>query len=286
MKNLPAPTDDNDLPYVAGDVYETCISRVRSRDLREQLRSIRPKVEIEASDYDSKAVNGQLYRKHPHDQVGTVSGDEIVKVYTIRMVKKTASGRPIYDKIMSVPAHRICPLCGVGIVNTLDHYLPKTHFPVFSVTPNNLVPACEWCQGNKGEYFPVTFDSQIFHPYFDNLENDVWLAAEVVIGAPAGFRYFSDPPAHWNDSFKARAVEHLKRLNLHLLYSSNAGSRLSEIRYFLSMLHDKGGIESVRAHLQEQLVSVEVVYKNSWVAAMLRAAISSDWFCDGGFFEE
>ena len=130
MKHLSPPTDENEQPLSAGVVYETCISIVRNAALRERLRSIRPDVENESTDYDDKAASGQLYRKQPHGQVGPVSGSEIVKVYTLRMVPKKSKGRPIYDKIMSAPAHRRCPLCGIGTVNTLDHYLPKTHFPV------------------------------------------------------------------------------------------------------------------------------------------------------------
>ncbi|WP_200232691.1 hypothetical protein [Halorhodospira halochloris] len=242
-------------------------------------------METEASDYDVKAAGRQLYRKQPHGQVGSVSGDEIVKVYTLRMVPKKSKGRSIYDRIMAAPVHGRCPLCGIGTVNTLDHYLPKTFFPVYSVAPNNLVPACNWCQGEKSEYYPITRDGQLLHPYFDNVGNEVWLGAEVVVGAPAGFRYFATPPSHWTQSEKARVAVHMKELNLPVLFSSNAGSRLSEIRARLASLHQKGGEAAVRNHLRDELASIEADHNNSWAAAMYRAAVASDWFCNGGFLE-
>jgi len=285
MRCLPPPADENEQTFVAGDVFETCVSMVKNLALRAQLLAIRQVVETEAADYDIKAAGKQLYRKQPHDQVGTVSGDEIVKVYMLRMVPKKSKGRPTYDRIMSAPAHGRCPLCGIGTVNTLDHYLPKTLFPVFSVTPNNLVPACNWCQREKSEYYPTEKGGQLLHPYFDDVGNDVWLAAEVVVGAPAGFRYFALPPDHWKQSAKARVAAHLKVLNLPMLFSSNAGSRLSEIRARLASLHQKGGEAAVRAHLHEELASIEADHKNSWAAAMYRAAVASDWFCNGGFWE-
>ena len=283
MKRLLPPVDEDGQPLSAAEVYETCVSMVKNGTLKKRLRSIRLDVATESADYDNKAKNGQLYLKNPHDQVGLVSGKDIVKVYSCRMVPKRSTGRSIYDKIMSAPAYRRCPLCGIGTVNTLDHYLPKTHFPVFSVTPNNLVPVCEWCQGEKGEYYPTTKGDQILHPYFDDLDNEVWLAAKVIAGAPAGFKYFAAPPIHWTQIDKDRVATHLNKLNLKLLFSSNAGSRLSEIRAQLSNLHQQGGVNSVSAYLNEELVSIEVAHKNSWVAAMYRAAIESDWFCDGGF---
>jgi len=51
----------------------------------------------------------------------------------------------------------------------------------------------------------------------------------------------------------------------------------------LTKLYDAGGSDAVRAHLREELNSIEEDQKNSWVTAMYRGAIASDWFCDGGF---
>jgi hypothetical protein len=105
----------------------------------------------------------------------------------------------------------------------------------------------------------------------------------VVEGTPAAFRYHTAPPAKWALDDKARVAVHLKELNLGSLFSSNAGSRLTEIRGRLVKLHNAGGSNAVRAHLKEELDSMEDDCKNSWVAAMYRAALSSAWFCNGGF---
>lgn len=285
MRYLQLPTDGNEQPLNAGEVFEICVSMVRKPALRAQLRAVRQVVENEAQDYDTKASAMHLYQKQPHVQIGTVSRDKMVKVYTLRMVPKSSKGRPIYDIIMTAPVNGRCPLCGIGTVNTLDHYLPKNFFPVYSVLPNNLVPVCNWCQGEKSDYYPTTEDEQLLHPYFDDLDNEVWLMAEVAEGSPAGFRYFASPPAHWTPSAKERVVAHLKKLNLQKLFSSNAGSRLSEIRARLTTLHQKGGGEAVREHLYEELASIEATHRNSWSAAMYRAAVASDWFCNGGFME-
>ncbi|MBU1169151.1 MAG: hypothetical protein KKD44_06245 [Proteobacteria bacterium] len=107
----------------------------------------------------------------------------------------------------------------------------------------------------------------------------------MLTGIPAAFRYFTSPPENWSMPAKTRVETHLKKLHLQELFSHNAGSRLSAIRFRLNKLHKKGGIDSVRAHLNEELESIEADFKNSWAAAMYRAAIDSDWFCDGGFSE-
>jgi hypothetical protein len=157
----------------------TCISVVRDRDLKARLSRAKTMVERQSEIYDEKATDSRLYQLRPHAAVGEVTDVEMIKVYTERMVPKGRPGRPYYDRIFSKPVHGRCPFCGIGTVNTLDHYLPKTHFPVFSVTPNNLVPACSWCQGEKREYFPSTKAGQIIHPYFDDFGKETWLSATV-----------------------------------------------------------------------------------------------------------
>lgn len=283
MRRLPPPKDQNGQPLTAGDVFETCISRVKNKALKTRLQAIRQEVEDCAEAYDIRAEAAELYNTQAHNQVGGVSQKEMVKVYDDRMVPEKSPGRYIYDKIKLAPPHRRCPLCGIGTVTTLDHFLPKAHFPNLTVTPNNLVPACDWCQGEKWEYYADTKGGQLLHPYFDDYENELWLRAEVIVGVPAAFRYFSLPPANWEEWKKERVATHLRKLNLSQLFTSNAGSRLSEIRARLERLYRQGGDVAVRSHLQEDLLSAEAENINSWPAAMFRAAIESDWFCDGGF---
>lgn len=286
MRYLPPPKDHNALPLDAGEVFGTCVEMVKNKKLRTMLNGIRSNVEKAATDYDYKAKRSELFLTVSHGDVGGVSAAEMVKVYSGRMVPKTAVGRPLYNRIMSFPVNQICPLCGIGTVNTLDHYLPKQHFPVFSVTPNNLVPACSWCQFEKKEYYAKNKGEQLLHPYYDDFDGEEWLRAEVVQGPPAAFRFYSFPPSGWSPAKKERAATHLKKLNLASLFTSNAGSRLSEIRTRLSTLFQKGSKGAVRSHLKEELASIEVDQKNSWVAAMYRAAVNSDWFCEGGFDEK
>jgi hypothetical protein len=283
MRYLSLPTDDNADAFVAQDVFDTCVAMVKNAELKLRLEAISPDIEKAAVDYDLAAAKKTLYLTPPTTKIRQVVAEELVKIYTLRMVPKRAKGRPIYDQIMSLPVNGRCPFCGIGTVNTLDHYLPKTHFPMLAVTPHNLVPACTWCQGEKMEYFSKTAGGQLLHPYFDDFDQDIWLTAEVVVGSPAGFRYHASPPATWTQEQKARVAAHLKELKLGSLFGSNAGSRLVEIRGRLTKLHEAGGVHVVRAHLSEELGSIEEDQMNSWVAAMYRGAIGSYWFCDGGF---
>lgn len=62
-----------------------------------------------------------------------------------------------------------CPACGEpGKPNTLDHYLPKTSYPHFCITPLNLFPMCDACQDLKDTKTGDANNPRFFiHPYFD-----------------------------------------------------------------------------------------------------------------------
>lgn len=43
-----------------------------------------------------------------------------------------------------------CPLCGINDVTDIDHYMPRSVFPEYSVHPFNLIPICHECN-KKGD---------------------------------------------------------------------------------------------------------------------------------------
>ena len=283
MLQLPLPQDENGIPFVPVKVFDLCISQIRDARLKARLLRIRNLIASAAADYDVAATAARLWELPAQTHVGLVTAREMMDVYSLRMVPKTQPGRPVYDKILNSPKHGRCPLCDVGTANTLDHHLPKSSYPALAVTPNNLVPSCQWCQSAKMDAGAASAGDQTFHPYFENFQSAVWLHAAVVEGVPAAFEFSVHAPSNWNTTVVQRLNSHLSTFKLPQLYSSNAGSVLAGIRSRLAKLLGTGGAEAVRNHLQEEVESWEKESTNSWEAAMYRAAVSSDWFCAGGF---
>lgn len=66
--------------------------------------------------------------------------------------------------------HPCCPMCGSGGRGHLDHFLPRTAYPEFSVFGLNLVPTCASCNsGSKGDTYQGNAPERFLHPYFDTL---------------------------------------------------------------------------------------------------------------------
>lgn len=277
MRKINKPTDDPKY------VYLTCISRVRNPGLKGRLETIADDIKEAAEHFDDVGSRREFYTLLEHNNVAGVTQAEMEKVYTERMVPRGTPGRKFYDKIKAAPSYGICPLCGQRPVSTLDHYLPKTSFPSFAVTPYNLVPACSDCNKIKSDDIPTNAEQQTIHPYYDDIENEQWLFAKVLTSSPVSIQFFADPPVRFDNILKDRIKEHFKVFDLASLYASQSGVELANIGYRLNDLLGKAGAGQVQEHLQEEFNSRFANHKNSWQTAMYQAMANSTWFYSGGF---
>jgi len=269
----------------AGKTFETCIERVRNPATRRCLTAIRPNIEVAATDYVEKAKAGELHLIQQTDAVGTVPGSEMVKTYDERMAKKGQPGRPIYDQIKLLPRGDRCPFCDHRNVSTLDHFLPKTRYPIFAVAPFNLVGACADCNRTKLDTAPTSAEDTVLHPYFDDVNDQQWLFARVVQTVPAAVTFHVIDVDKWDDVLNARIARQFNLLGLADLYSSQAARETTDIRRNLERHFEYGGAAVVRAELEYQWESRQQNRANSWQTATYEALAESDWFCDGGFSE-
>jgi hypothetical protein len=277
MRPLPKPTDD------PSAVFLTCISNIRTPLLKERLTLIAPRIAAAAILYESAGATASFHAIAPNGLAGTeVTQRQMVGVYNQRMARKNSPGRPIYDRLKAAAPDDRCPLCGQGVVSTLDHHLPEARYPELAVTPLNLVPACSDCNRAKHNWYPLTAGHQTLHPYFDDLETDIWLRAHVIEESPAALKFFIDPPAGSSHPMQARVKRHFEVFRLALLYGSHSASELSSIGHQIRALYLRAGPESVRSHLDEERISREAANTNSWQAATYRALVASDWYCAGG----
>ncbi len=101
---------------------------------------------------------------------------EEMKPSFLTLYEKPAKGSVQGAMLTSMRAHglMLCPGCGeAGRPNTLDHYLPKGKYPHLCVTPQNLFPMCDVCQGAKGSKTGDHVDARFFiHPYYDAFAAD------------------------------------------------------------------------------------------------------------------
>lgn len=263
MKNLQIPLRNVDVRTI----YNDCAAAFRDKTALSYI--------------DEAVAASAAYKKHvpkdiinfPQSKIKEGDEEKIIKIYTEKFAKKGSLGRKYYDAIM-VNANGRCPICGSGKLKNLDHFMPKSLYPILCVTPANLIPVCRDCNLDKKDYFDTDYYSIPFNPYFDSMD-DKWL--ECVID------YYNDNT--YDISYKngydksideqkwKKYEKHLTIFDLNSTFSARASEKMENCRYYFKNLLNSCGVDGVLESLIDHLQSIEKNDINSWDAALYRELI-------------
>ena len=278
MKSLPKPA------YAARATLELCADNLEDEDLRDRLKEIADDVEKAETTYEECGKNAKLFTIPQADNIaGKVTMGEMRRLYKGTFSRDETPTRAIYDELKAAPKSDICPLCAQRVVATLDHYLAQSKHPVYAVTPLNLVPACSDCNKIKLAKQATKASEQTLHPYFDSVDDEVWLVAKVKEIVPPALEFRAVPPAAWDDLKRERLCHHFRAFGLAKLYAIQAAVELTDIRDRLLKAGATDGPAGVRQDLEDSAVSRRKAQKNSWRAAFYAALAESEWFCAEGY---
>ncbi|OIK08810.1 hypothetical protein [Bacillus sp. MUM 13] len=275
MRTLPRP------PFSTEDVLLDCISNYRDPDLHIRFLSSKEEI-VEWSEILENKIKAHTVSTIESDKCipQNISKSEMIKLYNDKFSKKGQPGRLYYNDIMDLPKYRLCPLCGYRPVDSLDHYLPKDLFPALSIIPINLIPACFPCNKRKQTSRPSSAEEEFLHPYFDNIEDKLWLYSEVLEELPLTVVFKVQPHNEWDEITSKRVKYHFKKFHLGQQFSSYAGNELSGKIFRLKESFDQGGSSVVRDELLKEKESYRFSKLNSWETALYSALYDSNWFCE------
>lgn len=281
MRKLTKPS------LTVSDIREACEKSIQDDEaLRNRLSAVAGHLGKAEAEYEKHSSTKTWYQikelKKKKKIGGTASKDDMKEAYARLRDKKSC--RPLYNRIRNAVEFDDCPFCGEREVKTLDHYLAKSKHPALAITPSNLVPSCNTCNNSKNASAATTPSEQLLHPYYDDVESEQWLFAEVLKAKPASFRFKLKLPKHFDPTIKLRISGHFKSLSLNELYVKRSGRLLGGIRGYLNKnLYKQGGMRAVRKYMLELAESHFEDCKNDWRTAFYQACAENDWFCDGGF---
>jgi len=275
MRPLDPPTIDLTI------VFDTCIESITPPRKHRLLGAKNTLVDFDAL-YDDLAQTADLNLFEPHEYVGgsKATKKDMTYVYSAKLVG--GAGRHFYDLIRASAPNATCPYCGQRKVTTLDHFLPKSEFPSFAISPRNLVPCCSDCNKSKGSSYAEQADDQFIHPYYDKTDHHPWLVADVVESAPIAVTFRVVHHSEMDDATFIRIKNQFNELQLGQLYASHAAEELSNLRHVLSVLMKLSGSTAVYTYLSETAESYADNQPNSWNTAFYTALAQSRWFREEG----
>lgn len=228
-----------------------------------------------------KVDNHTLFEiSRKQDISARVDNAKMISYYEYRILKKP-NGRTFYDKLLLSAPQNICPYCTIRAVKTIDHFLPKSEYSSYSITPSNLLPSCRDCNTDKKISYPTNSSNQTFHPYFDKVDTECWIKAELKQTEPLSFQYFVIRPNGWDDNKLDRANSHFDGYNINELFSNEANRELRGMQGLIRNLYLQNQ-NLVRQHLWDSYNScfngLGVI---DWKTLMYQELSTNEWFLNG-----
>lgn len=262
------------------DVVLDCAESYRAdtrNGLKAKLISAADVIHQESLRYSNAVQNGDFSCFSTHNTVnGNISSLDMGYTYDNKFVTVPHIRNKYYDKLMATATTGKCPICGIGQVSNLDHYLAKSLYPLYALTPANLTPICRDCNYVKRDAI-IKPNCAPLHPFYDDVDSVEWLCADVSISnnALVAFYYVNPKLSVSNPLLYERLVEHLKLFHLSKAYAVQAATELSENEQLWKSQYTKWGQHIFCEHLKECLFSREKVQYNTWHTALLRALIEN-----------
>lgn len=173
---------------------------------------------------------------------------------------------------------RHCPYCGKPCKpRILDHFLPKSKWPEFSIFPNNLVNQCESCSSKKGNdyYCDESNVVKFVHPYFFDILTHVRVDFDLKVYNPLQL-FDVDIKVRITISNKLKS-RHRKRVRLHLreLSVSSYAEKYARIKYEEKL--DEADVQATDMVylLTEQQKVLKKLSPNCWDAALYKSMLNN-----------
>lgn len=245
------------------------------------LNANKHKVEIAYNYYERAMDNRKLNLLNPSSVLSGIK-QHLLKMYSSdnKLVKDF---RNWHFSNNPQPYIKLCPYCTINDAETTDHILPKNMYPEYAVNVFNLIPACQTCNGYKGDDV-VDKNGEIFtiNFYTDTLPDKRYLFARITpIAGGVQFEYYLDNKNGVDKNLYALIERHFEHYHLIDRYYTKAIQELSNIEnYFRSeQLTCEDDYDNAANKLIRKTDYDAISYgKNHWKIVMYYEATTSPVF--------
>ncbi|WP_427036603.1 HNH endonuclease [Cytobacillus pseudoceanisediminis] len=254
-----------------------CVEGIEDKDLQRNVYNNITNFLKRAENYKELANIGKLFNIDG-DLKDNFSYKQMIFLYG--KLRDSKHARIYYDYLLGTSIE--CPYCGIQLSASIDHYLPKKHYPMYSIDPVNLVPCCSDCNSKKSEHKQLEGE-ETFHPYFDKMSEHQFLFAKTEeVEGNVAFKYYLQKPVDLSDEQFIKLENHFEKLELEEFYSILASKEIHTQIYELKKLYDKGGGEEVANCLEDIYLTNLNTAINSWKTALYEGLRNDTWFCNNG----
>ncbi len=225
MKNLSEPENSE-----AISALDETINRKRKEDYAKRLNAYKSYIVNRYNTYEQekKALENvgasKIASKEDKDAIHSSFNTAFKKKIKNDELKK------VYEE-----CEGICPYCGDGKIEEVDHYVPKEDYPEFTLYPNNLIPLCNKCNKKKGSKFIDGQNRrQFINFYYDNIGSVEFLSVEISFNSmnikkSTKINYIADYSKIADGYLRRIVQDHYQYLDLLCRYNEAAVYEISEL---------------------------------------------------------
>ncbi len=207
--------------------------------------------------------------------------EHMKKMYSERFTNsRYPNAYELYIKIRTSQPY--CPYCNFRsrFPSQIDHYLPKSVFPTFALTVDNLVPICSDCNKKKRNIVQIEKSKRIIHPYYDEFANKAfdYIGCEIIEENPIGFKFYIQKSDAIDDEQFQRLQTHFNLLALDKLYKADFEADFVSYIEELKIILNESDIEDTKKALERKIKSLKLSKQAPWRYAGYNALFNSDWF--------
>lgn len=263
---------------VLEDDYMVNIFKSKKRALRALLLPASPTVDERCKQYMEALPTLSSVAKQ---EWAADLRDALISCYDINTISLSKLKDALLDALGATSASDLqrCPYCMLDEPSTWDHYLPKTHYPEYSVFCGNLVYVCFRCNHRKGEDFDG--NKLLFcHPYFTvHLTSPVLHCNVSVEDDGLNIEYYVAGSAELGPYVEI-AMQHMERLKLARRFSSESAAVVSMfIAELRQQFTDGMNAEVLKKILRHRYRAVDMgLGPNAWEARLWHALAACPHF--------
>lgn len=208
------------------DIYESCWKTRKNETLRQRCREDEGLIIAANESLESSSAHDFPLDAEQFGAKGSLSKDELIELYDKGLMKLSDAKR--YVIAIKRGASGRCSYCGRSLPTldlSLDHFFPKSVYPLLSVSPTNLIPSCRECnEGQKRDRTFEKYDEMPYNPYFEENQIARWLLAEIGVDDCRPYVAYSIRPLNPEDNGDewSRAQNYFELFNLGERYSLTA----------------------------------------------------------------
>ncbi|MCB6184218.1 hypothetical protein LIN78_11740 [Leeia sp. TBRC 13508] len=260
--------------------------RVSNNRVLKQIETQKPAMATTVPLLRNAYLNYHAHKGHPAALVPlTLTEAERNALYDIYQGETQKYEVKWIGKFRNAPNQTYCPLCGSPNPSQLEHYLPRAHYPEFTLLSWNLVPTCAICNPKRGHHAHAPMEEMtLVHPYYEEMLFTQNLFSVLIVPP---FSAVSFVPVTCPGPFSQKIIRRLER-QIEICFDKEKLNRWLANKLWKEMHAELSGIATQKDAMAKIVNKLKIYQKttgsNSWDSIFFRGLIADDnavqWLCN------